>query len=482
VTPTTISAPPRVLNRAALADADPARRHVPPVRIVHIGLGNFHRAHQAWFTDRAEDAGEWGIAAFTGRSPQAALQLAAQGGLFTLIERAADRDSASIVASIVEAVNGANLQRFVALMSAPSTAIVTLTVTEAGYRLDPSGQPNADDPVLAADLEWSAAPAPAESVVPEAGGPQTTPGRLLLGLEARRRAAGGPIAIVPCDNVPDNGNFLAGGLKTMAGVVNAELARWIDANVSFVSTSVDRITPKTAPADRVTAATLTGWQDEVPVVTEPFADWILSGEFPAGRPAWESAGARFVRDIEPYERRKLWLLNGAHSLLAYSGLRAGYATVAEALSDQQCLRFVNELWDEATRQLPFRELDLAGYRRALLDRFANPRIAYPLRQIATDGVAKLRVRIAPLVLAERAAGCDAAASIRPLATWAALILAGSEFPDSESAAVEAARKRPPELAIQELIALVEPRLRADDGVMRAIGRCAAESGFAAAMP
>jgi fructuronate reductase len=476
------SPPARALNRAALAVADSTRRQVPPARIVHIGLGNFHRAHQAWFTDRALDAGEWGIAAFTGRSPGAAQPLAAQDGLFTLIERAADHDSASVVASIVEALDGANLERFVALMASPSTAIVTLTVTEAGYRLDPSGQPSADDRVLAADLARSAAAARAERLAPEADGPRTTPGRLLLGLEARRRAAGGPIAIVPCDNVPDNGRFLGGGLKLMASAVNAELAGWIDANVSFVSTSVDRITPKTMPGDRVTAATLTGWRDQVPVVTEPFKDWILSGEFPAGRPAWESAGARFVGDIEPFERRKLWLLNGAHSLLAYAGLRAGYETVAEALADPRCLRAVNELWDEAARQLPSQGLGIAAYRAALLERFANPRIAYPLRQIAADGVAKLRVRIAPLVLAERAVGRDAGASIRPIASWAALVIAGAEFPDTDAAALEAARKQPPGRAIDELVAVVEPRLRADDHVMRAVRRLAAEPGSSVSMP
>jgi fructuronate reductase len=481
MTPGAGSSPARALNRTALANADGTHRAAPPVRIVHMGLGNFHRAHQAWFTDRAADAGKWGIAAFTGRSTRAAPALVAQDGLFTLIERAANDDSASVVASIVEAADGANLERFVALMSAPSTAIVTLTVTEAGYRLDPSGRPSPDDRVLAADLEWSR-PAHAESVPPQARGPETTPGRLLLGLEARRRAEGGPIAIVPCDNVPDNGRFLAAGLKSMAGAVNAELASWIDGNVCFVSTSVDRITPKAMPEDLVTAATLTGWDDRVPVVTEPFKDWVLSGEFPAGRPAWESAGARFVGEIEPFERRKLWLLNGAHSLLAYSGLRAGCETVAEALADPQRLRFVNDLWDEAARQLPSHGLGLAAYRAALLDRFANPRIAYPLRQIATDGVAKLRVRVAPLVLAERAAGRDAAASIRPLATWASLILAGAEFPDTEAAAVEAARNRPLVQAIDQLIGLVEPRLRADASVMDAIGRLAAESSPAAAMP
>ena len=465
--------PARALNRAALAAADPTRRQTPPPRIVHIGLGGFHRAHQAWFTDRAEDGADWGIAAFTGRSPQAALALSDQEGLFTLIVRAGAGDTAAVVASIVQAVDGADLERFLALLAVPSTAIVTLTVTEAGYRLDPTGQPNAGDQLLSTDLEWIAAAAQREDLLAEPDGPRTALGRLLLGLEARRRAAGGPIAIVPCDNVASNGEFVARGLKAMASAVSAKLTTWIDDSVAFVSTSVDRITPKTTPADCVTAARLTGWEDHAPVVTEPFKEWVLSGEFPAGRPAWESAGARFVPDVAPFERRKLWLLNGAHSLLAYAGLRAGHETVAQALADPECLGFVNAFWDEAARHLRSPELDLPGYRAALLERFANPRIAYPLRQIATDGVAKLGARVAPLVLAERAAGRDAGASIRPLATWVALVLDGVEFSDTAAASVEATRSMARDQALVALIGLVEQRLCADEVVLAAIGRIVA---------
>lgn len=470
--------PGSTLTRAALAAVDSTRAQAAPVRIVHIGLGVFHRAHQACYTDRAADAAQWGVAAFTGRRPQAAHELARQDGLYTLIERGGDHDEAAVVSSIVAALDGGDLARLLEFLSSPSTAIVTTTVTEAGYRLDPTGQPNADDPVLAADMRYIAAAAARADLLGQAGGePGSALGRLLLGLEARRRAGGGPIAIVPCDNIPSNGAFIASGLVAIASRIGAELAGWIDANVSFVSTSVDRITPKTTPADLRSATVLTGWQDRAAVVTEPFKDWVLSGEFPAGRPAWESAGARFVNDIEPFERRKLWLLNGAHSLLAYAGLRRGHETVAQAMADPRCLDRLQDFWDEAERQLPAEQLNLGAYRAALLERFGNPRIAYLLRQIATDGVAKLRVRIAPVVLAERSHGRDGAASLVALGSWLALILGGADLPDTEAAAIAAASSKPRRAAIDALVSLVEPRLVEDRSVMAALVRIAAQAGL-----
>jgi fructuronate reductase len=468
---------PTPLTRAALAAVDATRAQAAPIRIVHIGLGVFHRAHQAFYTDRASDGAQWGIAAFTGRQPQAALELARQDGLFTLIERGSQTDEASLVASIVQALDGSDLERFLALLGAPSTAIVTTTVTEAGYRLDPTGQPNVGDPVLAADLRYIAKAVGRADLLGLADGePQSALGRLLLGLEARRRSDGGPVAIVPCDNVPGNGTFVATGLAAMASLSSSELAAWIERNVSFVSTSVDRITPKTTPADLLSAASLTGWSDNATIVTEPFKDWVLSGAFPAGRPAWESAGARFVSDVEPFERRKLWLLNGAHSLLAYVGLRSGHETVAQAMADPHCRERVEQYWDEAERALPAEQLDLAAYRAALVERFENPRIEYRLRQIATDGVAKLRVRIAPVVLAERSDGRDAAASLFALGSWLALILGGALFADTEAAAIVAAAGNPLRVAVDALVSLVEPRLAEDALVMASLERIAAEAG------
>ena len=458
------------LTRAALALCTGAVS-TPPVRIVHLGLGAFHRAHQAWYTAQVDDATEWGIAAFTGRSPEAATQLIRQDGLFTLIERSGGGDTATLVTSIVEAVDGADCARLAELIASPVVSIVTLTITEAGYRLTPDALPNLADAAVTADLARLkvafGSGRPLQQLSPDAA-PVTALGRLLLGLEARRRAQAGPIAVVPCDNMPDNGRFVATGLVALARLVDGATAAWIEATVSFVSTSVDRITPRTTDADLATAGRLTGWQDNAAVVTEPFTDWVLCGEFPAGRPAWERAGVRFVDDIEPFERRKLWLLNGAHSLVAYAGLLRGHETVAAAMSDSVVRGWVNDLWDAAMRHLPTTGLALEEYRGALLTRFDNARIEHRLVQISAEGVTKLRVRIAPTLLAEREAGRDGAAGVRALGSWAAVLLSGRVLVDGDSALIAAALEKPHEHALSELIALIDPRLAADDAVMAGI--------------
>jgi fructuronate reductase len=462
------------LSRAAYAARTRQPQKTAPVRIVHLGLGAFHRAHQAWFTDRVDADAEWGIAAFTGRNPQAALELAPQDGLFTLVERSETGDSATIVSSIVEAADGANLGRLRELLAAPATNIVTLTITEAGYRLTADGQPNLADPAVATDIAWLLAAFATDALPATAqDGPTTTLGRLLFGLEARRRAGSGPLAIVSCDNIPDNGAFLAGGLVELARLTSSVLADWIETEISFVSTSVDRITPRTTPADLAAAAALTGWQDDAAVVTEPFRDWVLSGAFPGGRPAWERAGAHFVDDIEPFEQRKLWMLNGAHSLLAYAGLVRGHETVAQAMADPACRGWVNDWWDAVERHLPAEGLDLPGYRAALLARFDNARIEHRLGQISGEAVTKLRVRIVPTVLAERAAGRQSAAGIRAIGSWAALALAGYPLVDAESVAVAAAVATGEGDALERLVTLVDPRLAADATVLAAIRTVAA---------
>jgi fructuronate reductase len=375
-----------------------------PVRIVHVGIGNFSRAHQAWYTMAADDGAEWGILAFTGRRPDAAEALGPQQGLYTLIERGSASDSLSVIEVVSEVRPGSDLDGFTKAVAAPETAVVTLTVTEAGYR-----------PTAAAER---AAGADTE--------PSTPPARLAAALLERHRRHAGPLAIVSCDNLHANGSVLRERVIAEAEPLDPDVAGWIATEISFVSTSVDRITPRTSDADRELVLSELGLIDVSPVVTEPFSDWILSGEFPAGRPAWESAGARFVSDIEPFELRKLWILNGAHSLLAFLGLLRGHQTVLDAVRDPELVRAMEEFWDLAQRHLPSAGgLDLSNYRRATHARFANARMDYPLTQIAGDGRDKLRQRVVPVIEAALDAGESAESAepaLRVVRAWARWLL------------------------------------------------------------
>ncbi len=359
-----------------------------PVRIVHIGVGNFSRAHQAWYTARADPTGAWGIAGFTGRSAAVADTLSRQGGLYTLIERGPDLDRLEVIDSICEVRPASDLADLAAAVAAAPTSVVTLTVTEAAY-----------------------APAPASGALP------AVPDRLVTALAARFDAGAGPLAIVSCDNISANGSVLRDLTLAAADRRRPLLGAWIDAEVSFVSTSVDRITPRTTEDDRRLVQSELALVDDAPVVCEPFTDWVLCGEFPADRPHWEDAGARFVSDIEPWERRKLWLLNGGHSLLAYRGLLRGHATVYDAVGDHTLGAALERFWDLAERHLPAAELDLNVYRRDLKRRFANSRIGYPLTQIAADGLGKLRSRVVPVIEAATEAGESPEPALQVIAAW-----------------------------------------------------------------
>ncbi|HEY2004959.1 MAG TPA: mannitol dehydrogenase family protein [Solirubrobacteraceae bacterium] len=410
-----------------------------PARIVHFGLGNFHRAHQAWYTARAADAAGWGIAAFTGRSPAAARELAKQDGLYTLVERGPSADRVEVVTSLVEPVDGADVGRLLGLFEDAAVALVTITVTEVGYRLLGDGSPDPGDDELAADLTMLRT-ATATGASLRGLTPSTLLGRLLTGLEARRRQELPPLAVVPCDNVPANGAYVQTGVLGAALTVNPELHEWVGVNVSFVSTSVDRITPRVTREDREQLNSTLDWVDAAPVVTEPFHDWILSGTFPAGRPSWEDAGARYVEDIEPWEQRKLWLLNGAHTLLAFAGLLLGHRNVAEAVNDPWLRSAVELLWADASRQLPT-NLDLPAYCAALCERFSNSRIEHQLTQIAEDGTEKLQLRIVPVCVAELNDGRLPAGGALAVAAWIASDAARLADPDRALAALDPALTR-----------------------------------------
>jgi fructuronate reductase len=444
-------------------------RAAAPVRILHLGLGSFFRAHQAWYTDRAADADAWGIAAFSGRRAEPARALTAQDGLYTLVTRGPDADRHEVVGSLSAAHPGGDHTAWLRYWRQPELAVVTLTVTEAGYTARPEDAA-ADLAALRADPE-----APVTTVA----------ARLLAGLGARRRAGGGPVAIVPCDNLPGNGAVVRRTVRELADAVGRPALLAAAESASYVSTVVDRITPAATPADVAATARATGRGDAVPVVTEPSAEWVLCGDFPAGRPRWQDAGARFVPDAAPYAQRKLWLLNGGHSLLAYAGPLLGHTTVAEVVADPRCRDWLAQWWDEASGWLSLDQRELADYRQALLERFANPRLRHTLAQIAADGSQKLPVRILPVLSAERARGAVPQGAARVLAAWL-LHLRGSRtgapasvrvqvpVQDPAAAALTAAASGPLPGATRRVLGLLHPPLAADPVLTAAVTALAKE--------
>ena len=436
-------------------------RPAAPVRMVHLGLGSFFRAHQAWYTDRAPDSADWGIAAFTGRRPDLADALTPQDGLYTLVTRGAEGDRFDVISSLSRARAATDHGAWLASVASPEAAVVTLTVTEGGYLRAADGGLDLDQPLVRADLETLRAD-PTALV-------QTAPGRLVAGLWARHRAGAGPITIVPCDNLPGNGAVVARVVGDLAELVDPGLAAWIEQSVSTVTTMVDRITPRTTSQDIELVAKRTGFDDRAPVVTEPFSEWVLSGTFAAGRPRWEDAGAVFSDDVTPYEERKLWLLNGGHSLLAYAGSALGHQSVSEAVADDRCGAWLEQWWSEAAAHLSLPATDVMAYRTALLERFANPHIRHHLDQIAADGSQKLPVRILPVLRLERSAGRLPEGAVRVLAAWLAHLRgAGAPVQDPRAEELSAAAAGPVVDAARRILGMLDPAVGGDAEVVTAV--------------
>lgn len=435
-------------------------RPAAPVRIVHVGLGNFFRAHQAWYTDQAPDAAEWGIAAFTGRSAAMADALNPQDGLYTLITRGAT-DSFDVISSVSAVHPASDHEAWVGYWSSPDLAVVTLTVTEAGYLRAPDGALDLSREEVRADIAALRAD-PSVAVA-------TAPGRIVSGYLARRAAGAGAIAVVPCDNLPDNGPALERVVADLIDAVDPTLADWAAENVAFGTTMVDRITPATTDEHRQAVLAALGVTDASPVPTEPFSEWVIAGEFPKGRPAWDAAGATIVDDVVPFEQRKLWLLNGSHSLLAYAGTIRGHETVADAINDPVNRAWVEEWWDEASRHLSLPEADVAAYRAALLSRFENPNIRHVLAQIAADGSQKIPVRIVPTLRAERAAGRVPAGATRAVAAWVCHLRGlGAPIKDARAAEVAPFGEGTLEESVDRVLAFLGADLAADEQVRAAV--------------
>ncbi len=352
--------------------------------IVHLGLGAFHRAHQAAYTEAVLRAGDprWGIAAASLRRPDTRDALAPQDGLYTLNLRA-EADQLAVIGAITRIlVAPENPAALLATLAAPDTAIVSLTVTEKAYCRDAaSGALDEAHPDILHDLAH-----------PDT--PRGVLGLLAAAIDARRRAGLPPFTVLCCDNLPANGQAVHRLLTRFATLRAPDLGAFIADRIACPDTMVDRIVPATTAEDRARIAAATGLADAWPVVAEPFTQWVIADTFPAGRPAWEMAGATLVADVAPFEAMKLRLLNASHSALAYLGTLSGAETVADAMADPALAAFAIRVMDDAipTLSLP-PGTDAAAYTRALADRFRNPALRHRTAQIAMDGSQKLPQRI-----------------------------------------------------------------------------------------
>lgn len=356
------------------------------IGIVHLGIGAFHRAHQALYTDDAlaHAGGRWGICGVSLRSPDVRDRMTPQDGLYTSIEKSPEGVRRRIVGSVREVLfHGDQRRRVWQRLTSPDTKIVSLTVTEKGYCHEPStGRLDVGHPDIVHDLQASDAP---RSVI----------GLLVAAFAARRRTHGTPLTVVCCDNLTQNGALVRSLVVSFANLRDASLADWIGREIAFPSTMVDRIVPATTDMDIARNRRALGMEDAAPVVHEPFAQWVIEDRFAAGRPAWDAAGATFVHDVDPYEAMKLRLLNASHSAFAYLGFLAGYEFVYEVAAQPDFIAYMRRLTaDEASPSLVMPEgVDLAAYREALMRRFANPALPHRTHQIAMDGSQKLPQRI-----------------------------------------------------------------------------------------
>ncbi|HCK6975708.1 mannitol dehydrogenase family protein [Klebsiella oxytoca] len=356
-------------------------------RIVHLGFGAFHRAHQAVYTDilATEHDSDWGyieVNLIGGEQQIADLQQ--QDLLFTVAEMSADAWTARVVGVVKQAIHAQvdGLESVLAKMCEPEVAIVSLTITEKGYCHSPaSGQLQLDHPLIAADLQHPHQPKSAPGVVVEA--------------LARRKAAGlPPFSVMSCDNMPENGHVMRNVVCAYANAVDAELAEWIARNVTFPSTMVDRIVPAVTADTLEKIEQLTGVRDPAGVACEPFRQWVIEDNFVAGRPEWEKAGAELVSDVLPFEEMKLRMLNGSHSFLAWLGYLAGYQHINDCMLDDNYRRAAHALMmTEQAPTLSVQGVDLARYAGLLIDRYSNPALQHRTWQIAMDGSQKLPQRM-----------------------------------------------------------------------------------------
>lgn len=369
--------------------------------IVHLGIGAFHRAHQAVVTEDALEADpddlRWGICGVSLRRPDTRDALMPQAGLYTLAVRDGDGTSHRVIGAVIDVLVAAeDPEAVIARIAHPDTRIVSLTITEKGYCHHPAtGTLNLHDADIARDLIGDEAP-------------RTALGYLALGLQRRQQRGLEPVTLLSCDNLASNGDTLRGVLLTYAMLVDPALRDWIDAHCTFPNSMVDRIVPKTTDSDIARISAALGLHDAWPVVGEPFLQWVIEDRFAAGRPRWEAGGAhpgvQFVDHAQPFERLKHRLVNGSQSMMAYFGVMAGWPTTDRVIAQPGMRDFINDAMRHELQPTlpPLPGLDVDAYRESLLPRFENPALGHRTRQIAMDGSQKIPQRLlAPI--AERLA-------------------------------------------------------------------------------
>jgi fructuronate reductase len=388
------------------------------VGIVHLGLGAFHRAHQAVFTEDALIAGggDWGILGVSLRHAAAPAALAAQDQLYaveTLASALQFRVMGAIRASLCATTHGAQLED---ALASPQTHIVTLTVTEKGYCLGVNGELDFAHADICHDLDH-----PDE--------PSSAIGWIARGLAARHRSHGRPITVISCDNLQANGTRLRRAVSAFMERGRPDLLSWLKDNVAFPRTVVDCIVPAATDASRARSAQALGLEDTAGVQREPYSQWVIERRFCGPRPAWERVGVQIVDDVETYGRLKLHVLNACHSALAYLGLARGHVFVREAIIDVDLARFLTELVSAeiapALDPLPVQE-----YWSTVRARFINPRIDHRLSQIAEDGSQKLAERIFPLMIVNAATGAPIRLLARVVRGWLERVYGAAHVPSA----------------------------------------------------
>lgn len=362
------------------------RRDAIKSGIVHLGVGAFHRAHQAWYTEQVlnREPGDWGIVGVSLRRPEARDQLQPQDGLYTVVERDGEQLRCQVVGAIKQVlVAPEDPQALIKQLAQAEIKLITLTITEKGYCYDAaSGGLKLDHPDVQRDIEQ----------FPE--NPTTAIGFLVASL-AQRAASGRPgVTLLSCDNLSHNGRILQKVVLDFAARVDPSLPAWIKVNVSFPCSMVDRIVPATTVADLSTLQQILGVRDEAAVFTEPFSQWVVEDNFIRGAPDWQRVGVLFTDDVTPFETMKLRLLNGSHSLIAYLGFLAGYDYVHEVMADKDLERLVRLYMDaqaQPTLKIP-QGFNIEEYKAQLCQRFANSALNHRTYQIAQDGSQKIPQR------------------------------------------------------------------------------------------